>query len=132
MDRTREQASTRFNQAAEWNDDVWNIQFRVKVAVQRLDARFEKCQHDLTWTRYRHLMDKHTSTLKWYDYLEPVDVSERTWGSRDFPSKNDKVLWRPLWPWPPEGYYFSLTGKYPSIERISSSSSGNFSLNSKW
>ena len=53
-------------------------------------------------------------------------------GSRDFPSKNDKVLWRPLWPWPPEGYYFSLTGKYPSIERISSSSSGNFSLNSKW
>jgi len=118
MDKNLAQASTRFNQAAEWNDDVWNIQFRVKVAVQRLDARFEKCQHDLT--------------LKWYDYLEPVDVSERTWGSRDFPSKNDKVLWRPLWPWPPEGYYFSLTGKYPSIERISSSSSGNFSLNSKW
>ncbi|WP_410315848.1 transposase zinc-binding domain-containing protein, partial [Klebsiella pneumoniae] len=43
------------------------------------------------------------------------------WGSRDFPSKNDKVLWRPRRPWPPEGYYFSLTGKYPSIERISSS-----------
>ncbi|MCX8224304.1 DUF1972 domain-containing protein, partial [Escherichia coli] len=42
-------------------------------------------------------------------------------GSRDFPSKNDKVLWRPRRPWPPEGYYFSLTGKYPSIERISSS-----------
>ncbi|MDK9905259.1 hypothetical protein MN549_28075, partial [Klebsiella pneumoniae] len=42
------------------------------------------------------------------------------WGSRDFPSKNDKVLWRPRRPWPPEGYYFSLTGKYPSIERISS------------
>ncbi|MCU2437774.1 hypothetical protein N8Q31_26125, partial [Enterobacter hormaechei subsp. xiangfangensis] len=41
------------------------------------------------------------------------------WGSRDFPSKNDKVLWRPRRPWPPEGYYFSLTGKYPSIERIS-------------
>jgi hypothetical protein len=79
MNGNREQASTRFNQAAEWNDDVWNIQFRVKVAVMRLDARFEKCQHDLTWTRYRHLMDKHTSTLKWYDYLEPVDVSERTW-----------------------------------------------------
>ncbi len=54
------------------------------------------------------------------------------WGSRDFPSKNDKVLWRPRRPWPPEGYYFSLTGKYPSIERISSSRSGNFSLNSKW
>ncbi len=53
-------------------------------------------------------------------------------GSRDFPSKNDKVLWRPRRPWPPEGYYFSLTGKYPSIERISSSRSGNFSLNSKW
>ncbi len=35
----------------------------------------------------------------------------KEWGSRDFPSKNDKVLWRPLWPWPPEGYYFSLTGK---------------------
>lgn len=79
MDKNLVQASTRFNQAAEWNDDVWNIQFRIKVAVQRLDARFEKCQHDLTWTRYRHLMDKHTSTLKWYDYLEPVDVSERTW-----------------------------------------------------
>ncbi len=41
-------------------------------------------------------------------------------GFRDFPSKNDKVLWRPRRPWPPEGYYFSLTGKYPQIERISS------------
>ncbi|CAH3476905.1 hypothetical protein AI2586V1_4920 (plasmid) [Klebsiella pneumoniae] len=63
------------------------------------------------------------------------DAHQRTvrlWGSRDFPSKNDKVLWRPRRPWPPEGYYFSLTGKYPSIERISSSRSGNFSLNSKW
>ncbi|EPA02623.1 YgbK domain protein [Klebsiella pneumoniae 540_1460] len=30
------------------------------------------------------------------------------------------------------GITFSLTGKYPSIERISSSRSGNFSLNSKW
>ncbi|MDD1320395.1 DUF1173 family protein [Klebsiella pneumoniae] len=58
--------------------------------------------------------------------------NERYGGSRDFPSKNDKVLWRPRRPWPPEGYYFSLTGKYPSIERISSSRSGNFSLNSKW
>jgi len=28
------------------------------------------------------------------------------WGSRDFPSKNDKVLWRPRRLWPPEGYYF--------------------------
>lgn len=28
------------------------------------------------------------------------------WGSRDFPSKNDKVLWRPRRPRPPEGYYF--------------------------
>ncbi|MBN58343.1 MAG: 2-dehydropantoate 2-reductase, partial [Oceanospirillaceae bacterium] len=28
------------------------------------------------------------------------------WGSRDFPSKNDKVLWRPRHLWPPEGYYF--------------------------
>ena len=27
-------------------------------------------------------------------------------GSRDFPSKNDKVLWRPRRPRPPEGYYF--------------------------
>ncbi|MCE0385509.1 IS5 family transposase, partial [Klebsiella pneumoniae] len=27
----------------------------------------------------------------------------RIWGSRDFPSKNDKVLWRPRRPWPPEG-----------------------------
>ncbi len=27
-------------------------------------------------------------------------------GSRDFPSKNDKVLWRPRRLWPPEGYYF--------------------------
>ncbi|MCU7058994.1 RepA leader peptide Tap, partial [Escherichia coli] len=26
------------------------------------------------------------------------------WGSRDFPSKNDKVLWRPRRLWPPEGY----------------------------
>ncbi|MFH2181654.1 type-F conjugative transfer system secretin TraK, partial [Citrobacter freundii] len=51
--------------------------------------------------------------------LEEAAVS--LWGSRDFPSKNDKVLWRPRRPWPPEGYYFSLTGKYPSIERISSS-----------
>ncbi|MFC2859752.1 hypothetical protein [Citrobacter farmeri] len=31
-------------------------------------------------------------------------VSSR--GSRDFPSKNDKVLWRPRRLWPPEGYYF--------------------------
>ncbi len=52
-------------------------------------------------------------------------------GSRDFPSKNDKVLWRPRRPWPQRGI-LSLTGKYPSIERISSSRSGNFSLNSKW
>ncbi len=29
-----------------------------------------------------------------------------SWGSRDFPSKNDKVLWRPRRPRPPEGYYF--------------------------
>ncbi len=49
-----------------------------------------------------------------------------------FRPKTTKVLWRPRRPWPPEGYYFSLTGKYPSIERISSSRSGNFSLNSKW
>ncbi|MGS1579803.1 NirD/YgiW/YdeI family stress tolerance protein (plasmid) [Klebsiella pneumoniae] len=27
-------------------------------------------------------------------------------GFRDFPSKNDKVLWRPRRLWPPEGYYF--------------------------
>lgn len=79
MDKNPEQASTRFNEASAWNDGVWHIQHRVKVAIMRLDARFEKCQHDLTWTHYRHLMDKHTSALKWYDYLEPVDVSERTW-----------------------------------------------------
>ncbi len=65
------------------------------------------------------------------DYEPFIKVHEIR-GSRDFPSKNDKVLWRPRRPWPPEGYYFSLTGKYPSIERISSSRSGNFSLNSKW
>ncbi|CAE6409613.1 hypothetical protein AI2597V5_5218 [Klebsiella pneumoniae] len=33
-------------------------------------------------------------------------ASGRFWGSRDFPSKNDKVLWRPRRLWPPEGYYF--------------------------
>ena len=27
-------------------------------------------------------------------------------GSRDFPSKNDKVLWKPRHLWPLEGYYF--------------------------
>ncbi len=27
------------------------------------------------------------------------------WGSRDFPSKNDKVLWRPRRPWPPGGIF---------------------------
>ncbi|MFT2898410.1 hypothetical protein ACMWKN_24850, partial [Enterobacter sp. 01-M-05-SI-ECC] len=33
-------------------------------------------------------------------------ASEAIRGSRDFPSKNDKVLWRPRRLWPPEGYYF--------------------------
>ncbi len=43
---------------------------------------------------------------------KPVLVPRDTWrktniqGSRDFPSKNDKVLWRPRRLWPPEGYYF--------------------------
>ena|GEM_PF-6029878 len=31
---------------------------------------------------------------------------EELWGSRDFPSKNDKVLWKPRHLWPLEGYYF--------------------------
>jgi hypothetical protein len=34
------------------------------------------------------------------------DIAEGNWGSRDFPSKNDKVLWRPRMACPSEGYYF--------------------------
>nr|QKY83336.1 hypothetical protein [Salmonella enterica subsp. enterica serovar Typhimurium]WHV03160.1 hypothetical protein pVN4_00245 [Salmonella enterica subsp. enterica serovar Typhimurium] len=49
----------------------------------------------------------------WFDFIiytiyffGVVIVILPTGGSRDFPSKNDKVLWRPRRLWPPEGYYF--------------------------
>jgi hypothetical protein len=37
---------------------------------------------------------------------EAVLWTKGSWGSRDFPSKNDKVLWKPRHLWPLEGYYF--------------------------
>ncbi len=44
---------------------------------------------------------------KWNRHLRAQEKGDtRLWGSRDFPSKNDKVLWRPRRLWPPEGYYF--------------------------
>ena len=39
-------------------------------------------------------------------FAEAGALIARKWGSRDFPSKNDKVLWKPRHLWPPEGYYF--------------------------
>jgi hypothetical protein len=64
MDKNLAQASTRFNQAAEWNDDVWNIQFRVKVAApeviagqvdvlpaQRRQVLQQRVIHALPWPR---------------------------------------------------------------------------------
>jgi hypothetical protein len=43
------------------------------------------------------------------------DIAIDNWGSRDFPSKNDKVLWRPRHLWPPEGYYFFRDPYFGSI-----------------
>ncbi|MCU2437772.1 hypothetical protein N8Q31_26110, partial [Enterobacter hormaechei subsp. xiangfangensis] len=81
-----------------------------------------KRQFGFVKARYKGLLknDNQLAMLFTLANLFRVDQMIRQWGSRDFPSKNDKVLWRPRRPWPPEGYYFSLTGKYPSIERISS------------
>ena len=44
--------------------------------------------------------------LEWEILRDDEVFRQQRWGSRDFPSKNDKVLWRPRRLWPPEGYYF--------------------------
>jgi hypothetical protein len=101
-----------------------SVQSKAERVTQFAERTFERCERQWTNQFYDRLLKREGNA--------PTLQPSWAWGSRDFPSKNDKVLWRPRRPWPPEGYYFSLTGKYPSIERISSSSSGNFSLNSKW
>ena len=60
------------------------------------------CEQKLSFEG-RHLFD---SPNKPAAKRSAAVVDPGHWGSRDFPSKNDKVLWRPRRPRPPEGYYF--------------------------
>jgi len=62
------------------------------------------------WDSLVHLaasvMSGHASAVAALARFGSAAQGDPIWGSRDFPSKNDKVLWRPRRLWPPEGYYF--------------------------
>jgi hypothetical protein len=69
----------RFNKAATMTAQSAHVQERVDRAMQRMNAHFEKCEPQLTQSRYRDLLTKQGTSPELKPSFASDNTPERMW-----------------------------------------------------